>query len=154
MKEEQPARRDEQRGDEPDPRATEAPTESRDQRQARDREGRRDDPQASEPEAEMRHHPGEQEVKRRASPFLGDVLDDPGQGVAADEQRERLVFVGWPGHELVEEEGARRERDPSDAEPHPVTTDAGGDRGRCRARSRFQTRLDPLRHGGFRHPRW
>ena len=58
----------------------------------------------------MRHGVGEQEVQRRAAALAGDVLDDAGEAVAPDEERERLVLVRRPRHQLVQEERRRRER--------------------------------------------
>ena len=53
---------------------------------------------------------GDQEVERRPAALAGHVLDDAGEAVAADEERERLVLVRRPRHQLVEEEGRRRQR--------------------------------------------
>ena len=142
------------RGDEADPRPAEPAPERRDERQTRERERRGDDPEASEPEAEMRHRPREQEVERRAAALLRDVLDDARQRVPTDEERQRLVLVRGPRHQLVEEEPGGHEPDAGHAEPHPVPVDAGGDGRGGRLGRRLQGRLDPLRHRGFRHPRW
>ena len=67
----------------------------------------------------MRDGVGEQEVERRAAALTGHVLDDPGQAVAADEERERLVLVRRPGHQLVQQE--RRCGDGDRADPDPET---------------------------------
>ena len=56
-------------------------------------------------------------MERRAAAVARDVLDDAGERVAADEERERLVLVRRPGHQLVEQERGRRERHAADAEP-------------------------------------
>ena len=156
VEEEQPARRDEHDGDEPDPRSAQPAAERRDERKAPERERRGDDPQAAETEAEVRDAPGEEEVEGSTAAIARHVLDDAGEGVSADEQRQRLVLVRRPGHQLMEEEGAGHERHAADPEPHPVPRDPRRDRGSgcCRARGRFDARLDPLRHRGFRHPRW
>src|SRR5262249_2290787 len=63
---------------------------------------------------------GEEEVERRASAFACHVLDDAGEAVPADEERERLVLVRRPRHQLVLEEESGRERHPADPEPEPV----------------------------------
>ncbi len=57
----------------------------------------------------MCDRPGEQEVERRAAALARDVLDDAAERIAADEERECLVLVRRPGHQLVEQEcGCRR----------------------------------------------
>jgi hypothetical protein len=43
-------------------------------------------------------------MEGRPSAVARDVLDHTSQRVTADEQRERLVLVGRPRHELMEEE--------------------------------------------------
>ena len=85
VEEEEPARRQERGGQEADPRAAEPTPQRRDKREARKRERHRDDAQPAEPEAEVCDAPREQEVERRPAPLSRDVLDDPGQGVTADE---------------------------------------------------------------------
>ena len=47
---------------------------------------------------------GEEEVERRAAALAGDVLDHAREAVAADEEREGLVLVRRPRHQLVEQE--------------------------------------------------
>ena len=156
VEEEEPARRDDCRGDEPDQRAAETAAESGDERKAGERERGRHHPQAPEPEPEVGDGPREEEVERRAAPLARHVLDDPGQRVPADEQCERLVLVRRPRHQLMQEEAAGNDRDPADAQPHPVPRDPRRHRRTRRraVRPRLETRLDPLRHRGFRHPRW
>ena len=103
----------------------------------------------------MRDRPGEEEVERRAAAVACHVLDDAGQRVAADEERERLVLVRRPRHQLVEEERGRRDDDAGDPEVRPAKREPGP-RGRARhdGRRSLLTCLDPLRHRGFRHLRW
>ena len=86
----------------------------------------------SSPNAEVGDHPGEQEVERRAAAFLEHDLEELVERMAADEERERLVLVRRPRHQLVEQEAGRRSRDRGDAEPEPV----GGDPRRARPRPR------------------
>ena len=147
VEEEQPAGRDDPGRDQRDRRSGEASAEERDERQARDGEEDGREAQASEPQPEMGHGPPDEEVERGTAPVACHVLHDARQGVPTDEQRERLVLVGRPGHQLVEEEEARREREPADPEPEPP---AGSERadGRPRRRDRGGVRacLDPLRH--------
>ena len=123
MEEEQPARRHEHRCDEADARPTEAAAKRGDEREARDRERGGQEPKPAEPGTEVRDGPGEQEVQRRAASVARHVLDDAGERVAADEEREGLVLVRRPGHQLVEQERAGRERDACDADPHPAPCD-------------------------------
>ena len=155
VEEEQPARCDDRRRDEADADVGEPRPERRDERQARDREGGREEPQAAEPEAEMGDRPGEEEVERRAAAVTRDVLDDAGQRVAADEERERLVLVRRPRHQLVEEERGRGDDDAGRSQVRPAQREPGP-RGRARndGRRSLLTCLDPLRHRGFRHLRW
>ena len=120
VEEEHPAAGDERRRDQRRGASGEAPAEERDQGQARDREGRRDEPQAAEPEAEVRDRVGEEEVERGAAAIAGDVLDDARQAVAPDEERERLVLVRRPRHQLVEQEPRCRSGDRADPDPERV----------------------------------
>ena len=62
-------------------------------------------------------------MERRAAPLLEHDLEQLAQRVAADEERQRLVLVRWPGEQLVEEERRRRGRERGDAEPEPVRRD-------------------------------
>ena len=128
-------------------RPGEPAAEHRDERQARERERRRGETQAAEAEAEVRDGPRDEEVQRRAAAVAGHVLDDAGERVATDEERERLVLVRRPGHQLVEEEGGRRERHAGDSEPEPALGDPGARR-RARAAppAGLDACLDPLRH--------
>ena len=71
----------------------------------------------------MRDGLGEEEVERSPAALAGDVLDDAREAVAADEERERLVLVRRPGHQLVHEERRCRERDRADPEPERVSRD-------------------------------
>ena len=68
----------------------------------------------------MRDGIGEEEVERRAAALAGHVLDDPGQAVAADEERERLVLVRRPRHQLVQQERRCRDGDRADPDPERV----------------------------------
>ena len=155
MEEEEPARGDEGGGDERDASSSEPQPEQRDERQARDREERRDEPETAETEPEVRDGPGEQEVERRAAALLRHVLDHRRQRVPSDEERERLVLVRRPGHELMEEEDGGDERDARDAEPQPRLGRERAQRHlRGAHRRALRPRLDPLRHRGFRHLRW
>ena len=156
VEEEEPARGDEGRGEERDGAGAPQPErERRDERQARDREERGDEAQAAEPEPEVRDAPGEHEVEWRAAALLRHVLDDAREAVPTHEERERLVLVRRPRHQLVEEEDRGREGDRRHADPEPPL-------GRERAhgdprgvdRLRLRPGLDPLRHRGFRHLRW
>ena len=145
MEEEDPAAGDERRRDQGGGAVREAPAEERHEWQARHRKRRRDEPEAAEAEPEMGDGEGEQEVERRASTLAGHVLDDAGEAVAADEQRQRLVLVWRPRHQLVQQEGRRRDRDRADPEPEPVR---GRERtGRIDERAGAGGRLDGLCHG-------
>ena len=138
VEEEDPAAGDECGRDQRAPAVGESPPEQRHERQARDRERCRDEAHPSEPESEMRDRPGEEEVERGPAALARDVLDDAREAVAADEERERLVLVRRPGHQLVEEERAGRERDRAHGEPErvcgrrtraPATIDEAGSSG-------------------------
>ena len=120
VEEEDPAAGDEGSRDQRRSAVGEPPAEERDEREAPDGEGRGDETEAAEPAAEMGDRVGEQEVQGRAAALAGDVLDHAAEGVAADEERERLVLVRRPRHQLVEQERARRYRDRDDAEPEAV----------------------------------
>ena len=120
VEEEDPATGDECCRDQRCPLVREPPPEKRDERKAPGGEGRGDETEAAEPAAEMGDRVGEQEVQGRPSTLAGDVLDHAAEGVAADEERERLVLVRRPRHQLVEQERARRYRDRDDAEPEAV----------------------------------
>ena len=111
VEEKDPAPRDESRRDQRRSSVGEPPAEQRDERQARDRERGRDEPQAAEAEAEMRDGVGEEEMERGAAAFPRHVVDDAREAVAPDEERERLVLVRRPRHQLVHEERRGRERD-------------------------------------------
>ena len=104
MEEEEPAAGEERRCDERLASAGETAAERGEQGKAREGEHRRHQPQPAQPEPEMGDHPGDEEVERRAATLAGDVLDHPGEAVAPDEQRERLVLVRRPGHQLVQQE--------------------------------------------------
>ena len=120
VEEEHPAAGGERRGDQRRGASGQTTAEERDQGQARDREHRRDEPQAAEPEAEMRDGVGEEKVERGTAAIAGDVLDDAGQAVAPDEERQRLVLVRWPRHQLVEQEPRCRRCDRADPDPERV----------------------------------
>ena len=79
---------------------------------------------------------GEEEVERRAAALAGDVLDDACEAVAADEERERLVLVRRPGHQLVEQERRCRHGDRADPEPERVGVEKRARRGGERAGAR------------------
>ena len=69
----------------------------------------------------MRDGPGEDEVQRCAAALVEDRAEHAVERVPADEQRERLVFVGRPGGEAKREErrdgrGAHRD----DGREHPL----------------------------------
>ena len=64
---------------------------------------------------------GEEEVERCAAPIARDMLDDAGEAVAADEERERLVLVRRPRHQLVEQEPRCRNGDRPDPDPERVS---------------------------------
>ena len=127
----------------------EAPAEQRHERQASHRERRRDEPQAAEPESEVGDRVGEEEVERRAAPLPGHVSDDTREAVAPDEEGERLVLMRRPGHQLVLQEGGRRQRDRRDAEPEGVRGDERARRGGERAG--VGGRLRRLCHRRSRH---
>ena len=148
VEEEQPARREDRRRHERDRRARETPPEQRDERQARQRERRGRESQAAQPEPEMGDGPCDEEVERRAATVASDVLDDARERVAADEERERLVLVRGPRHQLMEKEGGRDDRHPRDPEPQPARDDPGAGGRACGRRGRrLDPCLDPLRHG-------
>ena len=107
VEEERPAGRDEERPDQRGDAAAEPSQQQRDDRQARDGEERRHRPQSFEPEPEVRDRPREQEVQRRAAALLEHDLEHLIERMAADEERQRLVLVGRPGEQLVEEEERR-----------------------------------------------
>ena len=136
VEEEHPAAGDERGGDQRRRASGETPAEQRDQRQACDRERRRDEPQAAEPEAEVRDGVGEEKVERGTAAIAGDVLDDARQAVASDEERQRLVLVRRPRHQLVQQERRCRRRRPR--------------RPRSRARAPARTRAPWRRAGGSR----
>ncbi len=155
VEEEQPARCDDQRRNEPDGRAREPLSECRDEREARDREGRGEQPQTAEPEAEVGDSPGEQEVERGAAAIARHVLDHARQRVAADEEGERLVLVRRPRHQLVEQERGRGDHHADDPDERPARLQPRPrERPLGRARRALPLCLDPLRHRGFGHLRW
>ncbi len=120
LEEKHPAAGQQHRCDERGPASSEAAGEERDERQAGDGERGGDEADAAEPEAEVGDGPGEQEVQGGAAALPRDVLDDPCERVAADEQRQRLVLVGRPGHQLVQQEGGRGDGRHGHADPEPV----------------------------------
>ena len=155
VEEEQPARGDERRRDERDPRSREPPAEHRDERKARERERGGREPQPAEAEPEVGDGPRDEEVERRAAPVARDVLDDAGERVAADEERERLVLVRGPRHQLVEQERGRGERHAGDSDPQRVLFDPRAQRRTASCRP-APPRPSPrsLASWGFRHLRW
>ena len=62
------------------------------------------EPETGEAEAEMGDGPGDEEVERCAAAVVRHVVDDAAERVPADEERERLVLVRRPGHQLHHEE--------------------------------------------------
>ena len=150
VEEEQPAGGDEHGCGQRDAPPREPHAEQGHERQARECEHGGGDPQAAEPEAEVRDRPRDEEVERRAAPVAGDVLDDAGERIAADEERKRLVLVRRPRHQLVEEERPGGDRHAADPEPQPPRRDPDVRRGpRGRGRRRLHPCLDPLCHGVF-----
>ena len=133
VEEEHPAAGDERGGDQRRGASGQATAEERDQGQARDREHRRDEPQAAEPEAEVRDRVGEEKVERGAAAIAGDVLDDARQAVAPDEERQRLVLVRRPRHQLVQQEPRCRRSDRADPDPERVRLHERAHRGDERA---------------------
>ena len=133
VEEEHPAAGDERRRDQRREASGEAPAEQRDQRQACDRERRRDEPEAAEPEAEMRDCVGEEKMQRCAATIAGDVLDDAREAVATDEEREGLVLVRRPRHQLVLQEPRCRKGDRADPDPERVGLHERAHRGGERA---------------------
>ncbi len=147
VEEEHPARGEQHGRDQGDGRPGEPAAEHGDERQARERERRRGETQAAEAEAEVGDSPCDEEVERSSSAIPGHVLDHAGDRVPTDEERERLVLVRRPGHQLVEEEGGGRERDSGNSDPEPARDDPRADgRPRGRRRRGLDVRLDPLRH--------
>ncbi len=136
VEEEHPAAGGERRRDQGRPAVGEAPSEESDQRQAADGEHRRDEAEAAEAEVEMGHPVCEEEMERRAAAITGDVLDHPAEAVAADEEREGLVLVRRPGHQLVEQEPAGGGCDHTDADPERVGVEKRARRGGERASAR------------------
>jgi hypothetical protein len=120
VEEEHPAACDERRCDERSPPVGKSSSQECDKWEARHRERCRDDPQAAEAEAEVCDGVGEQEMEWGTAAFPGHVLDDPGQAVAPDEERERLVLVRWPRHQLVLQERRCGDRDCADTDPEGV----------------------------------
>ena len=78
----------------------------------------------------MGHAVGEEEVERCAATLAGDVLDDAAEAVAPNEQRERLVLVRWPGHQLVQQERRCRDRDRANPDPQRVRVEKRPCRGK------------------------
>ena len=103
----------------------------------------------------MRDGPGEEEVERRAAALARDVLDDAAEAVAADEERERLVLVRRPGHQLVE-----RGTPLAAAAIAPTPSESAWRRANARAEAGPRTRerrvaSARLSHAGFvPHLRW
>ena len=101
----------------------------------------------------MRDGEGEEKVERCAAAIAGDVLDDARQAVAPDEERERLVLVWRPCHQLVEQERRRRCGDRTDPDPERVRLHERAHRGDERRECRERLRLSES--SGFApHLRW
>ena len=81
----------------------------------------------------MRDGVGEEKVEWGTPAIAGDVLDDARQAVASDEERQRLVLVRWPRHQLVEQEPRCRRRDRADPDPERVRLHECAHRGDERA---------------------
>ncbi len=81
----------------------------------------------------MRDGVGEEKVERGTPAIAGDVLDDARQAVASDEERQRLVLVRRPRHQLVEQEPRCRRRDRADPDPERVRLHECAHRGDERA---------------------
>ena len=75
----------------------------------------------------------EEEVERSTAAIPGHVLDHSCQAVAPDEERERLVLVRRPRHQLVHEECRCRNCDGDDREPEAVCSHPGPRRSERRA---------------------
>ena len=89
-----------------------AAAEQRCRDEAADRERGREEPEAAEPEAEMGDGPCDEEVERSAATVVRHVLDDAAERVPADEERERLVLVRRPRHQLDARRTSLRRRRP------------------------------------------
>ena len=120
MEEKDPAARDERGRAESRCPVGEPTAEQRHEREARDGERGGDEPERAEAEPEMGDGKCEHEVEWGAASLAGHVLDDAGETVPADEERERLVLMGRPRHQLVDEERRRRQHDRADAEREPI----------------------------------
>ena len=136
VEEEHPAAGGERRRDQRGPAVGEAPSEKGDQRQAADGEYGRDEAQAAEAEVEVGHPVCEEEVERCSAAVASDVLDNSAEAVAADEEREGLVLVRRPGHQLVEQEPASGCCDHADADPERMGVEKRARRGGKRASAR------------------
>ena len=101
----------------------------------------------------MRDGVGEEKVERGAAAVAGDVLDHARQAVPPDEERERLVLVRRPCHQLVEQERRCRCGDRADPDPERVGLHERAHRGDERRGSR--ERLRRSGSSGFApHLRW
>ena len=101
----------------------------------------------------MRDGVGEEKVERGASAIAGDVLDDARQAVPPDEERERLVLVWRPCHQLVEQE--RRCRCGDRSNPDPERSAPARMRAPWRRAGESRERLRLSESSGFApHLRW
>src|SRR5205823_7355038 len=104
VEEQHPAPRGERRGGKSRGSPGQTRADQPDERHARDREERREEPQRTEPTAEVDDDEREQEVERRATAPAEHDLEEVGERVAPDEERERLVLVRRPREEPREHE--------------------------------------------------
>src|SRR5215210_7783008 len=116
VEDQHPRRRGQERCDGTSVSTGETLAEEREQGDARHREDERDHPQSAQTAAEMHDEPGEHEVQRRAATLRDHHVQQVAQGVAADEQRQRLVLVRRPA---VEEPGEH----PGEGERHSCRPD-------------------------------
>ena len=119
VEERDPAGREQDRCDQRDPATGQAREEARHGGDACDREHHRYEAYRRERGGAERDEVDEQEVERGAAALLQDDVQHLVEGLRAHEQRQRLVFVRWPGMEPGEQECRHGGRRSADAQPEP-----------------------------------